>query len=77
MAIFDGIWTHKGLEIQRWMDPKRYRVKISGRSPRHPEIFSAGLKTLHDADPRRGVVRALAWIDKYRETHPESDDPKP
>lgn len=63
MALYTGNWRYKDFEIMRMQDPNRYRVTIWARSPRYPELFSVKVKRLHDKDPQRIMVRAMAWID--------------
>ena len=59
MAVYDGCWIYKGLEVTCWMDPNRYRVMIWKDTPR-PVL----VKRMHGKDRKQLLLRAKTWLDK-------------
>jgi hypothetical protein len=64
MAIYNGGFTYKDVQVKFWLDPNRHRVIIWGRSSQYPEIFSKKLKRFHGKDRVSLKKRAIEWIDK-------------
>lgn len=62
MAVLDGWWVVNDLDIQLWLDPKRYRVMIWKKAKPSSDFRSQLVRRMHDKDRKRILQRANEFI---------------